>query len=139
VYRWEAELNRLARNEPRADRPGYFDAHRIESGGGGLASSTHDYARFLQMLVNGGELDGHRLISAESVQLMRTNSLRDGLLLRGSATNPGQAGLGFGLDFAVIFDPQAAKSPHGAEATTGAGRREPGSGPIRSMTGSLSA
>ncbi|MEX0901870.1 MAG: serine hydrolase domain-containing protein [Pseudohongiellaceae bacterium] len=113
VYRWDAELDRLARNEPRADRPGYFDADRLESGGGGLVSSTHDYARFLQMLVNGGELDGERIISQESVDIMRTNSLRDGLLLRGTDTNSGQAGQGFGVDFAVIFDPDAAGSLQG--------------------------
>lgn len=54
VYRWDREQDQLMRNLPRADRPGYFDSNRIESGGGGLVSSTHDYARFLQMLVNGG-------------------------------------------------------------------------------------
>ncbi len=114
VYRWEESLGKLARNEPRADRPGYFDANRMESGGGGLVSSTHNYARFLQMLVNGGELDGKRIISQQSVDTMRTNNLRDGLLLRGTDTRPGQAGQGFGVDFAVIFDPAAANSPQGA-------------------------
>jgi CubicO group peptidase (beta-lactamase class C family) len=113
VYRWDREQGKLIRNEPRADRPGYFDPDRIESGGGGLVSTTHDYARFLQMLVNGGELDGQRILSQASVDTMRTNSLRDGLLLRGSETNPGQAGQGFGVDFAVIFDPGAANSPQG--------------------------
>ncbi|MFM1897048.1 MAG: hypothetical protein RLZZ385_2122 [Pseudomonadota bacterium] len=113
VYRWDEERGQLLRNEPRPDRPGYFDADRIESGGGGLVSSTHDYARFLQMLVNEGELDGKRIISPESVRIMRTDSLRDGLLLRGTAANPGQPGQGFGVDFAVIFDPQAAGSPQG--------------------------
>lgn len=113
VYRWDREQDQLMRNLPRADRPGYFDSNRIESGGGGLVSSTHDYARFLQMLVNGGELDGQRVISQQSVDLMRTNNLRDGLLLRGTDTRPGQAGQGFGVDFAVIFDPVAANSQQG--------------------------
>ncbi|PCH63059.1 MAG: serine hydrolase, partial [SAR86 cluster bacterium] len=97
----------------RTDRPSYLDAERLESGGGGLISSTHDYARFLQMLVNEGELEGERIITPESVRIMRTNSLRDELLLRGTDTRPGQPGQGFGVDFAVIFDPEAANSPQG--------------------------
>jgi len=113
VYRWDREQDKLMRNVPRADRPGYFDENRMESGGGGLVSTTHDYARFLQMLVNGGELDGHRIISGASVDTMRTNNLRDGVLLRGTDTRPGQPGHGFGVDFAVIFDPAAANSPQG--------------------------
>ena len=113
VHNWDEERNRLVQRPHRTDRPSYLDANRIESGGGGLVSSTHDYARFLQMLVNEGELDGARLLSPESVRIMRTNSLRDELLLRGTDTRPGQAGRGFGVDFAVIFDPAAADSPQG--------------------------
>jgi CubicO group peptidase (beta-lactamase class C family) len=114
VYRWDREAGKLMRNEERPDRPGYLDPNRLESGGGGLVGTAHDYARFLQMLVNGGELDGRRIISQKSVDTMRTNNLRDGLLLRGTDTRPGQAGQGFGVDFAVIFDPEAADSPQGA-------------------------
>jgi CubicO group peptidase (beta-lactamase class C family) len=113
VYRWDREQNKLMRNEERPDRPSYFDATRLESGGGGLVSSTHDYARFLQMFINGGELDGARIISQQSIDMMGSNTLRDGLLLRGSESSPGQAGQGFGVDFAVIFDPVAADSPQG--------------------------
>lgn len=113
VYRWDREQNKLMRNEERPDRPSYFDATRLESGGGGLVSSTHDYARFLQMFINGGELDGARIINQQSIDMMRSNTLRDGLLLRGSDSSPGQAGQGFGVDFAVIFDPVAADSPQG--------------------------
>ncbi len=113
VYRWDREQNKLMRNEERPDRPSYFDATRLESGGGGLVSSTHDYARFLQMFINGGELDGARIISQQSIDMMRSNTLRDGLLLRGTESSPGQAGQGFGVDFAVIFDPVAADSPQG--------------------------
>jgi len=95
----------------RTDRPSYMDADRLESGGGGLVSSTHDYARFLQMLVNEGELDNARLLSPESIRIMGTNSLRDELNLRGSATSSGAPGQGFGVDFAVIVDPEQANSP----------------------------
>lgn len=49
------------------------------SGGAGLSSTAHDYARFLQMLLNGGELDGARVLSRKSVELMRTARIdRDG-------------------------------------------------------------
>ena len=104
-------MNRLARNPPRDDRPSYHDPDRLESGGGGLVSSTRDYARFLQMLVNGGELDGQRILTPESVDLMRTNRLRDELNIYQTATNPGRPGQTFGVDFAVIDDPAAANTP----------------------------
>jgi CubicO group peptidase (beta-lactamase class C family) len=113
VHNWDKDSNALVEMEARTDRPGFHDANRLESGGGGLVSSTHDYARFLQMLVNGGELDGKRIISETSVQAMRTNSLAEGLLLGKTDKRPGSAGVGFGVDFAVIFDPVAAESPQG--------------------------
>ncbi len=111
VHNWDTERNRLVQRPHRTDRPSYLDPERLESGGGGLVSSTHDYARFLQMLVNEGELEGQRLLSPESVRIMRTNSLRDELNLRGTATSDGQAGQGFGVDFAVIYDPEKANTP----------------------------
>jgi CubicO group peptidase (beta-lactamase class C family) len=111
VYRWDRELNRLARNPPRADRPSYHNPDKLESGGGGLVSSTHDYARFLQMLVNGGELDGARILSPESIDIMRTNRLRDELNIYQTDTSPGRPGQVFGVDFAIIDDPEAANSP----------------------------
>ena len=114
VYRWDRELNRLARNPPREDRPSYHDSEKLESGGGGLVSSTHDYARFLQMLVNGGELDGARILSPESIDIMRTNRLRDELNIYETATSPGRPGQVFGVDFAIIDDPVAANSPQNA-------------------------
>ena len=114
VYRWDRELNRLARNAPRTDRPSYHDPMRLESGGGGLVSSTHDYARFLQMLVNGGELDGARILSPEAIDIMRTNRLRDELNIYQTASSPGRPGQVFGVDFAIIDDPAAANSPQNA-------------------------
>ncbi len=66
-------------------------------GGAGLASTAMDYARFIQMLLNHGELDGARILSRKSVELMRADHLgelpRVGNLL--------QPGYGFGLTFAV--------------------------------------
>ena len=113
VHNWDEERGTLVQRPPRTDRPTYHDPNRLESGGGGLVSSTHDYARFLQMLVNEGELDGVRILSPESVRIMRTNSLRDELLMGGGPNRAGAPGTGFGVDFAVIFDPAAANSPQG--------------------------
>ena len=113
VHRWDDERNRLVQRPRRTDRPSYFDAGRLESGGGGLVSSTHDYARFLQMLVNEGELDGAKILTPESVRIMRTNSLRDELDIRGGPDRRGQKGIGFGVDFAVIYDPVLANSNQG--------------------------
>ncbi|UCF00512.1 MAG: beta-lactamase family protein [Planctomycetota bacterium] len=74
---------------------------RFFSGGGGLVSTAPDYMRFCQMLLNGGELDGVRLLSRKSVELMTTNNLPDELLPYGGGD---LNGYGFGLGFAVIMD-----------------------------------
>jgi CubicO group peptidase (beta-lactamase class C family) len=76
------------------------------SGGGGLVSTASDYMRFCQMLLNGGTLDGQRILSPLSVKLMRTNAL--------PASSPTMApGTGFGLDFAVVEDSAAAGGYYG--------------------------
>ena len=113
VHYWDTERGQLAQQAHRLDRPNYLDPNRLESGGGGLVSSTHDYARFLQMLVNEGELDGVRLLKPESVRIMRTNSLTGEESMRYGIGGPGQPGQGFGVDFAVTYDPQAAGTPQG--------------------------
>lgn len=64
------------------------------SGGGGLVSTAADYYRFLQMLLNGGELDGTRLVSRKTVELMTTDHLGKEI--------PIYPGYGFGLGFAVL-------------------------------------
>ncbi|MDE2876204.1 MAG: PQQ-dependent dehydrogenase, methanol/ethanol family [Gemmatimonadota bacterium] len=66
------------------------------SGGGGLVSTASDYLRFCRMLLGGGELDGVRVLEAETVRLMTRNHLADGLL-----PVMGIPGMGFGLGFAV--------------------------------------
>ena len=113
IHSWDSERNRLTQRPHRKDRPSYLDPNRLESGGGGLVSTAHDYARFLQMLVNEGSLEGAKILTPESVRIMRTNSLRDELDIRGGLNRPGQAGIGFGVDFAVIYDPILANSPQG--------------------------
>lgn len=81
------------------------------SGGGGLVSTALDYHRFCQMLLNGGELEGERIIGRKTLDLMTMNHLPgNGDLaswsqsLFSEATN---AGVGFGLGFAVNIDPAA--------------------------------
>ena len=76
------------------------------SGGGGLVSTASDFMRFCQMLLNGGELDGKRLLSPLSVQLMRSNVLP-------ANARTFSPGTGFGLDFAVVEDPVAAGGYYG--------------------------
>jgi CubicO group peptidase (beta-lactamase class C family) len=83
----------------------------LPSGGGGLYGTAADYFRFAQMLLNGGELDGKRILKKSSVDMMRTNVLSEQVL--GSKSGIGQAQFspaqGFGYDVAVVLDPEAAK------------------------------
>jgi CubicO group peptidase (beta-lactamase class C family) len=79
------------------------------SGSGGLLSTIDDYFRFAQMVLNGGEPNGRRLLKASTVQLMRTNVLAEGVAV--DTYGPPQPGLGFGLDFAIVMDPVAANTP----------------------------
>ena len=90
-----------------------------KSGGGGMVSTAADYARFCQFLLNGGQLDGVRLLSRKTVELMTANHLPPNVLMgpdmwRFEALEPGRhMGQGFGLGFAVRVD--AGRSPlHGS-------------------------
>ena len=74
----------------------YVDGPRTSfSGGAGLLSTARDYATFLQMMLNGGELNGVRTLSPNTVKLMTVNHLGD---------VPFRPGQGFGLDFSVVTD-----------------------------------
>jgi len=70
----------------------------MESGGGGLVSTTMDYARFCQMLLNGGALDGNRIIGRKTLELMASDHLGPKTKLE---THLVPAGHSFGLGFAV--------------------------------------
>jgi CubicO group peptidase (beta-lactamase class C family) len=94
---------------PQPGVPDFSKPPGAPSGGGGLVSTATDYMRFCQMLLNGGELDGHRLLSPLSVQLMRSNVLP-------ASARTMSPGTGFGLDFAVVEDPVAAGG-YGGEGT----------------------
>jgi CubicO group peptidase (beta-lactamase class C family) len=77
------------------------------SGGGGLVSTASDYFRFCQMLLNRGVLDGVRILSPLTVELMRTNAIGD------NSVTLGGRGTKFGLDFAIYTDPVAAGGYYG--------------------------
>jgi CubicO group peptidase (beta-lactamase class C family) len=90
IYGWDKATGALAGrpHDPRiSEMPG------LPQGGGGLYSTAADYFRFAQMLLNGGELDGARLLKRATVGF--------------------SAAQGFGYDFAVVLDPAALKSPLG--------------------------
>ena len=90
----------------------YVDGPRKSfSGGAGLLSTARDYSRFLQMLLNGGELEGARLLSPTSVDLMTTNHVAE--LFPSS-------GMGFGLGFEIRLDVGAA-GQHGSAGEYGWG------------------
>jgi CubicO group peptidase (beta-lactamase class C family) len=72
------------------------------SGAGGLTSSTEDFARFAQMLVNGGQLNGKRLLGPRTVRLLGSNHV--GTLFGGQLGRP-REGLGFGFGVEVVLDP----------------------------------
>jgi CubicO group peptidase (beta-lactamase class C family) len=87
----------------------------LASGGGGLYSTAADYLRFAQMLANGGELNGVRILAPSSVQLVRSNHLPERLLTGayGIGLYFMQPGLGYGYDAAVFTDPAKVGSPAG--------------------------
>jgi len=84
---------------------------RFLAGSGGLYSTAGDYFRFAQMLLNGGTLDGARVLKPATVELMRRDVLRPGVKV--DLYGPDQPGTGFGLDVAVVLDPTAAGTPQG--------------------------
>ncbi len=82
----------------------YLEKPNFLSGGGGLVSTATDYMRFAQMLANGGELGGVRILKPETVELMHTNHLPAGVTDMG----PIYRGNRFGLDFSIVTDPNPA-------------------------------
>lgn len=78
-----------------------LEVPKMESGGGGLVSTAMDYARFCQMLLNGGELDGNRVIGRKTLAFMASNHLDPKVKVESHLLPPGH---GFGLGFAVRTD-----------------------------------
>jgi CubicO group peptidase (beta-lactamase class C family) len=93
----------------------YAEQPSKPSGGGGLVSTAEDYYRFAQMLANGGELDGKRILSPATVKLMTSNHLPPELLTGqwGIGQHIMRPGFGYGFNCAVVFDPAEAGLPDG--------------------------
>ena len=107
-YTGEENAGRLA--EPFAKDPwngeevrlfNMLDKPVMESGGGGLVSTTMDYARFCQMLLNGGSLEGNRIIGRKTLELMASDHLGPDVVIKGDLVPPGHR---FGLGFAVRLE-----------------------------------
>ena len=81
------------------------------SGGGGLCSTLDDYARFCQMMLNKGELEGRRLLGRKTVELMTSNHLGGDMASMGMPrfSESSYYGIGFGLGFSVMLDPARAQ------------------------------
>lgn len=87
--------------------PMFTDKGKFLSGGAGLLSTMPDYLRFAQMLLNGGELDGHRVLKKETVALMMQNHLPTSAvpILQGSPWPPAKNGFGYGGAVRMDSDP----------------------------------
>ena len=103
----------VLQDDPR--KSPYLAAPTFVSGGGGLVSTARDYLRFCQMLLNGGELEGARLVSPKTIELMGANHLPGGSdlasLSKSMFSEAAYAGLGFGLGFSTTIDPAATLIP----------------------------
>jgi CubicO group peptidase (beta-lactamase class C family) len=106
---WQLGEDKRLTLADRGARSSWRRRLRFCSGGGGLVSSTADYHRFARMLLRGGELDGVRLLKAETVATMCANHLPGGGDLTSLSTSmfseASNAGTGFGLGVAVTLDP----------------------------------
>lgn len=112
-YTRDAQKQLVLVDDPTTSR--YRTRPTFLSGGGGLVGTTADYLRFCRMLLNGGELDGARVLSRKTVELMSTNHLPDGGQLRdvahpGGYGEVGFDGTGFGLTVAIGLGPSATLS-----------------------------
>lgn len=93
----------------RGEKSAWSRPPTLLSGGGGLVSTALDYHRFCRMCLNGGELDGARILGRKTLELMTQNHLPGGSDLTTMSTSmfseATNAGTGFGLGFAVTIDP----------------------------------
>jgi CubicO group peptidase (beta-lactamase class C family) len=99
----------------RGEKSAWSRPPTLLSGGGGLVSTALDYQRFCQMCLNGGELDGARILGRKTLELMTQNHLPGGADLttmsRSMFSEATNAGTGFGLGFAVTIDPVRSMMP----------------------------
>ncbi|HTQ15425.1 MAG TPA: serine hydrolase domain-containing protein [Rhizomicrobium sp.] len=94
-----------------AGKSTYAEPPKLESGGGGLVSTAHDYMRFCRMMLGGGTLDGVQILSPKTVAMFGTNLLPGGALLtdmvagEGLFSEAGYKGIGFSIGCGVTVDP----------------------------------
>jgi CubicO group peptidase (beta-lactamase class C family) len=106
LYRPDEERGLAVTERPTADSRYVRKPHTYFSGAGGLVSTARDYFRFQQMMLNGGELDGVRILGRKTVELMTLNHIG------GNEVWLVGPGYGFGLGYAVVQDPGAAAMPY---------------------------
>lgn len=118
AYERDANKQLVLQDDGQASR--FRNRGQMASGGGGLISTVGDYYRFCQMLLGGGQLDGHRVIGSRTLRHMVSNHLPDGAdmtaFATGSFSESSNAGVGFGLGFATKIDP--VRNGHAASAGT---------------------
>jgi CubicO group peptidase (beta-lactamase class C family) len=103
---YQPESSRGLKLQDDARESTYAKPPLLESGGGGLVSTAHDYLRFCRMMLNGGTLDGVQILSPKTVALFSLNYLPDGrevadMSLPGMFSESGYAGVGFSLGCGV--------------------------------------
>jgi CubicO group peptidase (beta-lactamase class C family) len=104
--------------DPKTGQGHYVEGPRVGfSGGAGLLSTARDYGRFLQMMLDGGELAGARLLSPKTVELMTVNHVGS----RIAEGDPRRHGMGFGLGFDVLLDLGEAAGRYGSPGAYGWG------------------
>ncbi|MBN3771366.1 serine hydrolase [Burkholderia sp. Se-20378] len=112
-YRPGADGGLVLQDDPAASA--FRRPPALASGGSGLVSTAGDYLRFCRMLLNRGAIDGHRILSPKTVELMTINHLPGGQTLdrmsRSTFSEAVYPGLGFGLGFAVTQDLAATMQP----------------------------
>jgi CubicO group peptidase (beta-lactamase class C family) len=114
LYRWSPTQKKLTPSPPILGRD-HDTPPALANGGGGLVSTARDYGRFAQMLLNGGELDGVRVVSEAALKLQMSNHLSDEIMAGGFGVGAQQIrpGFGHGFDGAVFTDPDLAGVPVG--------------------------
>ena len=108
LYEYNSNTGRIVEAKSRPGNPSLAPPD-LDGAGGGLISTAMDYARFAQMLANKGELDGARILSPATVELMGTNVVPKSVLDAG-IVEPVRLNesIGFGMDMMVVNDPRGA-------------------------------
>jgi CubicO group peptidase (beta-lactamase class C family) len=109
IYEMYGKCDRLQAIDVQQSSP--VDVAGFARGGHGLVMSTNDYARFAQALLNGGQLDGERVLGRKTVEFMHRNHLPENLLPMMITDDISFPGYGFGLGSRVCLDPAATQVP----------------------------